>query len=133
MRKEPAMAGDEAAAVIEAARLATAAYCAGDLDVFLPYIHPERTTFGPEGGRLALFDGAALRAAVEKGQISASLAWQDLQARVYGELAVSTGYLVGTWTIGGKSQEGTWRETIVWRKETGTWRVIHLHVSPCTA
>jgi hypothetical protein len=51
------MANDDAAAVIEAARKATA----GDVDAFLSYIHPERTTFGPDGGRLAAFDGEALR------------------------------------------------------------------------
>ena len=53
---------DEAAAVVEAAQVATAAYCAGDTDAFLPYMHPKRTTFGPDGGRLASFDAAALRA-----------------------------------------------------------------------
>jgi len=127
------MPNDDAAAVIEAARKATAAYTAGDVDAFLPYIHPERTTFGPDGGRLAAFDGEALRDGIRSGQVQASVEWQDLRATVYGDVAVSTGYLVGSWTIGGKSEEGTWRETIVWRREASDWQVIHLHVSPCSA
>lgn len=123
------MANDAAAAVIEAARIATAAYCAGDTDAFLPYIHPERTTFGPDGGRLAAFDAEALRAAMAAGSVQAQVEWQDLQATVYGDVAVSTGYLVGTWTIGGSTQQGIWRETIVWLKQDQGWQVAHLHAS----
>ncbi len=85
------MANDEAAAVIEAARKATAAYSAGDIDAFLPYIHPERTTFGPDGGRLAAFDGEALRAGMKAGQIQASVEWQDRRATAYGDMPVRTG------------------------------------------
>ncbi len=62
---------DDAAAVVEAARVATAAYCAGDTDAFLPYIHPQRTTFGPDGGRLAAFDAAALREGMAAGSVQA--------------------------------------------------------------
>jgi ketosteroid isomerase-like protein len=126
------MANDEAAAVIEAARVATAAYCAGDVDAFLPYIHPQRTTFGPDGGRLAAFDPDALRAGMSAGAVTAQVEWQDLQATVYGDVAISTGYLVGTWNIGGSPQEGTWRETIVWLRQGEGWQVGHLHVSQCT-
>ena len=125
------MANDEAAAVIEAARVATAAYCAGDTDAFLPYIHPKRTTFGPDGGRLAAFDAEALRAGMAAGAVQAQVEWQDLQATVYGDVAVSTGYLVGTWNIGDGPVEGTWRETIVWLKHGEGWQVGHLHVSQC--
>ena len=121
----------ESAAVIEAARVATAAYCAGDTASFLPYIHPQRTTFGPDGGRLAAFDAEALRAGMAAGTVQAQVEWQDLQATVYGDVAVSTGYLVGTWNIGGSAQEGTWRETIVWLREGEGWQVAHLHVSQC--
>ena len=108
------MADSEAAAVVEAARVATAAYCAGDTDAFLPYIHPQRTTFGPDGGRLAAFDEEALRVGIGAGTVQAQVEWEDLQATVYGDVAVSTGYLVGTWTVRGGSREGRWRETIVW-------------------
>ena len=124
------MENDEAA-VIEAARVATAAYCAGDTDAFLPYIHPERTTFGPEGGRLAAFDAEVLRAGMAAGSVQAQVEWQDLQARVYGDVAVSTGYIVGTWNGGDGPVEGTWRETIVWLKQGESWQVAHLHVSRC--
>ena len=124
---------DEAAAVVEAAQVATAAYCAGDTDAFLPYIHPERTTFGPDGGRLASFDAAALRAGVAAGSVQAQVEWEDLRATVHGNVAVSTGYLVGTWTIGGDTREGRWRETIVWLRGGGGWQVSHLHVSECLA
>ena len=119
----------ESAAVIEAARVATAAYCAGDTAAFLPYIHPQRTTFGPDGGRLAAFDAEALRAGMAAGTVQAQVEWQDLQATVYGDAAVSTGYLLGTWTIGDSTREGTWRETIVWLRQGQGWQVAHLHVS----
>ena len=124
---------DEAAAVVEAAQVATAAYCAGDTDAFFTYIHPERTTFGPDGGRLASFDAAALRAGMVAGSVQAQVGWEDLQATVHGNVAVSTGYLVGTWTIGGDTHEGRWRETIVWLRGGDGWQVSHLHVSECLA
>ena len=124
---------DEAAAVVEAAQVATAAYCAGDTDAFLPFIHPERTTFGPDGGRLASFDAAALRAGMAAGSVQAQVEWEGLQATIHDNVAVSTGYLVGTWTIGGDTREGRWRETIVWLRGGGGWQVSHLHVSECLA
>ena len=112
---------------------ATAAYCAGDTDAFLPYIHPQRTTFGPDGGRLAAFDAAALREGMAAGSVQAQVEWEDLQATVHGDVAVSTGYLVGTWTIGGDTRAGRWRETIVWLRADDGWQVSHLHVSECLA
>ena len=124
---------DDAAAVVEAARVATAAYCAGDTSAFLPYIHPQRTTFGPDGGRLAAFDAAALREGMAAGSVQAQVEWEDLQATVHGDVAVSTGYLVGTWTIGGDTRAGRWRETIVWLRGDDGWQVSHLHVSECLA
>ena len=124
---------DDAAAVVEAARVATAAYCAGDTDAFLPYIHPQRTTFGPDGGCLAAFDAAALREGMAAGSVQAQVEWEDLQATVHGDVAVSTGYLVGTWTIGGDTRAGRWRETIVWLRGDDGWQVSHLHVSECLA
>jgi len=124
---------DDAAAVVEAARVATAAYCAGDTDAFLPYIHPQRTTFGPDGGRLAAFDAAALREGMAAGSVQAQVEWEDLQATVHGDVAVSTGYLVGIWTIGGDTRAGRWRETIVWLRGDDGWQVSHLHVSECLA
>ncbi|MCH2659158.1 nuclear transport factor 2 family protein [bacterium] len=124
---------DDAAAVVEAARVATAAYCAGDTNAFLPYIHPQRTTFGPDGGRLAAFDAAALREGMAAGSVQAQVEWEDLQATVHGDVAVSTGYLVGTWTIGGDTRAGRWRETIVWLRGDDGWQVSHLHVSECLA
>ena len=124
---------DDAAAVVEAARVATAAYCAGDTDAFLPYIHPQRTTFGPDGGRLAAFDAAALREGMAAGSVQAQVEWEDLQATVHGDVAVSTRYLVGTWTIGGDTRAGRWRETIVWLRGDDGWQVSHLHVSECLA
>lgn len=124
---------DDAGAVVEAARVATAAYCAGDTDAFLPYIHPQRTTFGPDGGRLAAFDAAALREGMAAGSVQAQVEWEDLQATVHGDVAVSTGYLVGTWTIGGDTRAGRWRETIVWLRGDDGWQVSHLHVSECLA
>ena len=124
---------DDAAAVVEAARVATAAYCAGDTDAFLPHIHPQRTTFGPDGGRLAAFDAAALREGMAAGSVQAQVEWEDLQATVHGDVAVSTGYLVGIWTIGGDTRAGRWRETIVWLRGDDGWQVSHLHVSECLA
>ena len=124
---------DDAAAVVEAARVATAAYCAGDTNAFLPYIHPQRTTFGADGGRLAAFDAAALREGMAAGSVQAQVEWEDLQATVHGDVAVSTGYLVGTWTIGGDTRTGRWRETIVWLRGDDGWQVSHLHVSECLA
>ena len=123
----------DAAAVVEAARVATAAYCAGDTNAFLPYIHPQRTTFGPDGGRLAAIDATALREGMAAGSVQAQVEWEDLQATVHGDVAVSTGYLVGTWTIGGDTRAGRWRETIVWLRGDDGWQVSHLHVSECLA
>ena len=82
---------------------------------------------------MAAFDAAALREGMAAGTVQAQVEWENLQATAHGDVAFSIGYLVGTWTIGGDTRTGRWRETIVWLRGDDGWQVSHLHVSECLA
>ena len=104
----------------------TASLAAGTLASLQPSLAVDEEKFDPTSLE-------ALRAGMGAGTVQAQVEWEDLQATVYGDVAVSTGYLVGTWTVGGGSREGRWRETIVWLRQGQSWQVAHLHVSECLA
>ena len=122
---------------VRAVEIATlAASCAADADAFVQHFHPRFTGFAAAGGLLvegdAALDVSAMRAKAEAG-LTDSLGFRHLDIRIYGDIAVDTGYMTGTVRgPGGVVIEGTWRYTGVWLKQDGQWKAIHAHFSPLT-
>ncbi len=54
----------------------------------------------------------------------------SFDAQIYGNVAVATFYLVGTYTHGGKVRDVTNRVSAVWVKKGGEWKEAHHHESP---
>ncbi len=54
----------------------------------------------------------------------------NFNAQIYGNVAVATFYLVGTYTRGGKARDLTNRVSAVWVKSGGEWKEAHHHESP---
>ena len=119
----------EEADVRAAAEGLLAAYREGDVDAIARYWFPEGAAFWENGGLLAKFDEARLKAMVERG-FKTEMQWRHLDVRVYGGTAVATGYLTGTITLpNGLAEQGSWRDSTVWVKQGGRWKIAHLHIS----
>ncbi len=54
----------------------------------------------------------------------------NFDAQIYGNVAVATFYLVGTYTRGGKVRDVTNRVSAVWVKSDRDWKEAHHHESP---
>ena len=123
-------AADDAADVKAAALKLIAAYNAGDADAMMQYAHPDYSRFQVGGGLLV--EGAnkdRLKAALEGGL---KINWQHrhLQVKVYGNTAITTGYLTGTITLPNSTTlQGPWRHSSVWMKQGGQWKRAHYHAS----
>jgi ketosteroid isomerase-like protein len=106
----PATARADDVADVKATELAfNAAQNDGDTDGMFKYLQPERTIFGPSGGRL--YEGWSAgskerrQTAFDAGR-KIDLRIENLQVRVYGDTAVSTFYRMGTM----KELDGTTRQ-----------------------
>ncbi len=92
-------------------------------------------TFGREGGLLEEVDSPekeknSLQAQFEAG-FKTNLQLRHLQVKVYGNMAVVTGYMVGTVTSpDGGTQEVADRRTAVLIKQNGQWKEVRLPSSP---
>ena len=131
----PATARADDVADVKAAELAfNAAQNSGNTDGMFKYLQPERTVFGPSGGRL--FEGWTAeskerrQAAFDIGR-KIDLSIEDLQVRVYGDTAVSTFYRIGTMKeLGGTTRQVHLRISGVWIRQQGEWTLAHRHESP---
>ena len=98
--------------------------------------HPEATTYPRAGGLLGSEVGlrtqSAVQAAFDAG-LEYNVTVRNLEAQVYGgDTAVATYYTGGIVTnpAGGSIEGGSFRATMVWEKEAGAWKIVHLHISP---
>ena len=57
----------------------------------------------------------------------------QVKVRTYGDTAVVTGRLQRTRTVDGRQRSDDWRFTKVYRRQTGTWRVVSFHASESPA
>jgi ketosteroid isomerase-like protein len=58
------------------------------------------------------------------------LRWRNLDIKVYGNTAITTGYVTGSITHpNGSAQLGSWRTSLVWVKTDGKWKVANDHTS----
>jgi hypothetical protein len=109
-----------------------------DLDGFAEYLSPEHTEFdatgtllvdtADQGGLDALKDRVG--AASDQGFKSEIRSLRHVKVQQYGETAVITAYLTGSFThISGQVYNGPWRLTDVRVLQDGKWKSVHTHFS----
>ena len=130
----PALAAQaqDAAAVRDVIERHYAAIHAQDLESVDQQHLPEFTWFSSDG-RLLMEAGAAEAAARQGTNLdfgTANVSMNHFNAQIYGDVAVATFYLVGTYTRGDETKNGTWRVTAVWVREGDEWKEAHHHESP---
>lgn len=111
---------------------------AGDLDTWVQYHLPERDGFGPGGGLLSPGTSAEEEKSNLKAQLDAGTKYNhrlvDVHVRIYGDTAITTGYVVGSSTSpDGKTNQVMMRRTGVVIKRNGQWKELHNHLSPVVA
>jgi ketosteroid isomerase-like protein len=93
------------------------------------------TMFGGDGGLLSSFESTDQQrtefAAIP--DYASRTFIRHCSAQVYGNVGISTFYLVGSVTAGGNTTKGTWRVTEVWVKQGNDWKEVHHHESPLLA
>jgi len=92
---------------------------------------PDFTYFAPD--RPLRLDTEAMEASERMGASLdfglANVYMTDFKAQIYGEVAVATFYLVGTYTMRDESVNGTWRVTAIWVWDGDGWKEAHHHES----
>ena len=111
------------------------AISAGDVDAVLQHHHPQKTDFAVNGGLLNRFDSIEEQKKNQQAAIDAGgkldVQLRHLEVKLYGFTAVTTGYLVGTFTSpDGTTQQVAGRRTAVLIKQDGQWKEVHSHNSP---
>jgi len=112
-----------------------AAINSGDVGTILSHHLPNMTHFNRYGRLLEEvgFTEAVKRqgATVDRGTMNMSI--NSFNAQIYGDVAVATFYLVGSYTLGEVTTNGAWRVSAVWVREGRTWKEAHHHESPLMA
>jgi uncharacterized protein (TIGR02246 family) len=112
---------------------AIAAWNAGDVEAIQKYYAPELTRFSEDGNLLSgAWPWAALKQQFfESGGKVLISPPRHAEVKVYGNTAIMTSYSELTVTEpDGTSETTTRRNTLVWVKQSGKWKVVHLHSSP---
>jgi ketosteroid isomerase-like protein len=107
-----------------------------DMAAILQQHAGEFTMFGSDGGLLSAFqstDQQRAEFAATAPEYASRTYVRHCNAQVYGNVGVSTFYLVGSVTAAGKTAKGTWRVTEVWVKQGSDWKEVHHHESPLVA
>ena len=93
---------------------------------------PDFSIFWRDGGLLGEAGtretAARMGASLDFG--TANVHMKHFNAQIYGDVAVATFYLVGTYARGDETINGQWRVSAVWVKEGGEWKEAHHHESP---
>jgi len=107
---------------------------AGDAYAYVQLHSPNRTIFGSAGQLLRKSDSLEDERNDLQARLDAGVKW-NLQLRhpeveVYGNVAVVTGYNVGTITSpDGTTRQIATRRTVVLVKQAGQWKAVHSHSS----
>ena len=108
---------------------------AGDAYAYVQLHSPNRTIFGSAGQLLRRSNSLEDEMNDLQARLDAGVKWnvqlRHPEVEVYGNVAVVTGYTVGTIT----SPDGTARpianrRTVVLIKQGGQWKIAHRHLSP---
>ena len=111
-----------------------AARNAGDGDAFVQLHSPNRTIFGSDGQLLRRSPSLEeqknnIQAEVDAG-VKRNVQLRHPEVEVYGNVAVVTGYNVGTITSpDGTTRQIATRRTVVLIKQAGQWKAVHGHSS----
>ncbi len=103
-------------------------------DVITQHHLAGHTGFGVDGGLLGVTDSLEeernnRRAEFDAG-LKRNLQLRHLDAKIYGDVAVTTGYVIGTRTLpDGTTERVANRRTAVLIKRGGQWKEVHVHVS----
>lgn len=126
----------DAAVLATVTRIYSAA-SAGDSAAFLAVVPAGGyTEFPKTGGPLVRLDSAVLQGlftSLAKGELKVNLRATELQATVFGDAALVTGFRVGSITAAGEAaREEKLRLTMVLARKEGDWKIVHVHLSPFT-
>ena len=111
-----------------------AARNAGDADAYVQLHSPNRSNFGAGGQLLNRSDSLeeqrnSAQATIDAG-VKFNVQLRHPEVEVYGNVAVVTGYLVGTITSpDGTTRPTANRRTVVLIKQGGQWKAVHGHSS----
>lgn len=110
------------------------AFNSGNADQVERYLAPQQNAFRRRGGLLERFvDIDDLRNDLRAG-IKLNLQVHDLEAAAYGDTGLTTCFYNQAITLpgGGVRNDGTFRLSLVWNKQAGSWKVVHAHESALT-
>jgi len=130
--KSPDEAGGAAEREVKAAVMdIMAGFNSGNVEQIERRLASQHNGFQGEGGFLTSFiDVAELREAFRAG-FKLKFEVHDLETAVYGESAIATFFMSETVTPPNRAARtaGPWRNSFVWNKQEGTWRLVHAHQS----
>lgn len=112
-----------------------AALNSGNVEQVERTLAPQHNSFRGEGKLPDLIvDPEGLRADFRSG-LKLSFQVHNLEAAVFGDTALTTFIMTGTVAFGGGAprNDGPWRNSYVWNKRDGAWKLVHTHQSPFTA
>ncbi len=110
-----------------------AALNAGDANAYIQHFAPETSAFVGTGlmseAHSLQEQRRAFQASLDDG-LKRNLQLRHLEVKVYGNTAVTTGYVVGTTTFNGTTNQTRVQRTAVLIKQGGQWKEVHQHRSP---
>jgi CubicO group peptidase (beta-lactamase class C family) len=109
-------------------------YNSGNVEQIERFLAPQQNNFPLEGGFLTSFVNAAeLREAIKAG-FKLNFQVYNLEAAVFGNTALTTSIIRGTITRPNAPlrNHGPSRMSIVWNKQDGGWKLVHVHESLLT-
>ncbi len=110
-------------------------FTAQSADVITQHHLAGHTGFGADGGLLGVTDSLEEERKTRRAETDAGLTrnmqLRHLDAKIYGDVAVTTGYVIGTRTLpDGTTERVANRRTAVLIKQGGQWKEVHTHNSP---
>ena len=103
---------------------------------YVSFWHPNATAYARDGGLLGSDVGQRTQSAVQ-ASFDAGLEYnvtvRNLEATVFNNDSAVTTYYTGGIVrnpAGGSIEGGSYRATMIWAKDGGEWKIIHLHISP---
>ena len=109
-----------------------AAWMIGDVSVAQQYVAAEFKSFEDDGSLLSPFDFEAAKAMFAAG-LKFNVQTHHSEVTIYGDTAIITEYHTRQLTPpGGTPFSMTLRVTLVWVKQNGQWKGVHVHASHLT-